>query len=153
MTCHCYRRLGPRGSIGVMYEFFEHTADLGLRVRAADLDSLFAEAATALFSAIVEDLRAVRQVQCIEVRIAGDNREFLLFDWLKELLYRFDAEHLLFSRFEPMVTADGLTGAAWGEPLDRTRHELAHEVKAITYHGLRVEQTAEGWLAEFIVDI
>ena len=31
-----------------MYEHFEHTADLGLRVRAADLDALFAEAAEAL---------------------------------------------------------------------------------------------------------
>ena len=32
-----------------MYELFEHTADLGLRVRAADLDSLFNEAAQCLF--------------------------------------------------------------------------------------------------------
>jgi SHS2 domain-containing protein len=30
---------------------------------------------------------------------------------------------------------------------------LSHEVKAITYHGLKVEQTPEGWLAELIVDI
>ena len=43
-----------------MYETFEHTADLGLRVRAADLDTLFAEAAACLFSAIVEDPATVR---------------------------------------------------------------------------------------------
>ena len=42
----------------------------------------------------------------------------------------------------------GLSGTAWGEPLDPARHALDHEVKAITYHGLRVEQTADGWLAE-----
>jgi SHS2 domain-containing protein len=46
-----------------------------------------------------------------------------------------------------------LDGTAWGEPLDSSRHILSHEVKAITYHGLRVEQQAEGWLAEVIVDI
>jgi SHS2 domain-containing protein len=46
-----------------------------------------------------------------------------------------------------------LTGKAWGEPLDRGRHELGHEIKAITYHGLKVEQTPDGWLAEVIVDI
>ena len=151
--CLRYRRLVPRGSIGAMHEFFEHTADLGLRVRAADLDALFAEAATALFSAVVEDLSTVRQVQRVEVQIAGDDREFLLFDWLKELLYRFDAKHLLFSRFEVHIAGEGLTGIAWGEPLDRTRHELAHEVKAITYHGLRIEQAKDRWLAEVIVDI
>jgi SHS2 domain-containing protein len=136
-----------------MYEFFEHTADLGLRIRAGGLDTLFAEAGRALFTAIVDNLDAVQPLQRVEVRLAGTDREYLLFDWLRELLYRFDAEHLVFGRFEVHVAADGLTGTAWGEPLDRSRHELAHEVKAITYHGLRVEQTADGWLAEVIVDI
>ena len=51
------------------------------------------------------------------------------------------------------IGADGLQGSAWGEALDLQRHELSHEVKAITYHGLRVEATADGWLAEVIVDI
>jgi SHS2 domain-containing protein len=136
-----------------MYELFEHTADLGLRVRAPDLNALFADAAQALFSAIVEDLDTVRPEQRVDVELTGNDREYLLFDWLKELLYRFDAEHLLFTRFEVRVTNVGLNGTAWGEPLDRARHELAHEVKAITYHGLKAEQTADGWLAEVIVDI
>jgi len=136
-----------------MYEFFEHTADLGLRIRAPDLDTLFVEAARALFAAIVEDLSTVRPERAVPVQVAGDDREYLLFDWLKALLYHFDAEHLLFGRFETHVGPDGLTGTAWGEALDRSRHALEHEVKAITYHGLRVEQTADGWLAEVIVDI
>jgi SHS2 domain-containing protein len=136
-----------------MFETFEHTADLGLRIRAADLDMLFAEAGQALFSVLVEDLGTVRPAQAVPVRIAGDERDLLLFDWLKELLYRFDAEHLLFSRFEVQVQSDGLSAAAWGEPLDRGRHVLDHEVKAITYHGLRVEPVADGWEAEVIVDI
>jgi SHS2 domain-containing protein len=136
-----------------MYETFDHTADLGLRMRAPDLDQLFAEAAQALFSTIVEDLNTVEPRQKIEVHLAADEREYLLFDWLKELLFHFDSEHLLFGSFEVHVGSDGLSATAWGEPLDRSRHVLEHEVKAITYHGLSVEQTAEGWLAEVIVDI
>jgi SHS2 domain-containing protein len=136
-----------------MYETFEHTADLGLRVQAANLDTLFAEAGLCLFSAIVEDLSTVVAAQELDVRLAGTDREYLLFDWLRTLLYHFDAEHWLFSRFEVHVQDDGLVGAAWGEPLDRSRHELSHEVKAITYHGLKVERTQDGWLAEVIVDI
>lgn len=136
-----------------MYETFEHTADLGLRIRAPDLDALFVEAAQALFSAIVEDLATVQPVKKVQVRLAAEEREFLFFDWLKELLFHFDAEHLLLGRFEVHVDDNGLKGSAWGEPLDRSRHNLEHEVKAITYHGLRVEQTKDGWLAEVIVDI
>ncbi|MBY0522568.1 MAG: archease [Gemmataceae bacterium] len=136
-----------------MYETFEHTADLGLRIRAADLDTLFAEAAECMFSTVVEDLRTVEAKQRLEVQLPGEERELLLFDWLNELLYRLDTEHLLFCRFEVHVDEQGLHGSAWGEPLDRERHALSHEVKAITYHGLRVEREGDLWLAEVIVDI
>jgi SHS2 domain-containing protein len=136
-----------------MYEHFEHTADLGLRVRAADVNSLFAEAATALFAAVVDGIDTVRPDRAVDVHIEGAELDYLLFDWLRELLYRFDAEHLVFSRFVASVGEAGLAGTAWGEPLDPARHVLAHEVKAITYHGLRVEQEGAGWVAEVIVDI
>jgi SHS2 domain-containing protein len=139
--------------MAAMFETFEHTADLGLRIRAPNLDSLFVEAAKALFSTIAEDLTTVAAKQAIGIELENDDPEYLLFDWLKTLLYHFDAEHLLFSRFEVHIDAPGLKGTAWGEPLDRSRHELSHEVKAITYHGLRVERTPDGYLAEVIVDI
>jgi len=136
-----------------MYETFEHTADLGLRVRAPDLDQLFVEAAQALFSAIVDDLQTVRPTQKIDVNLDGDDLSYLLFDWLNELLYRFDTEHLLFGKFEVRIKNQNLHASAWGEAFDPSRHSLAHEVKAITYHGLKVEKEKDGWLAEVIVDI
>jgi SHS2 domain-containing protein len=136
-----------------MFETFDHTADLGLRVQAQTLNQLFVDAAEALFSTVVEDLKTVNPVQSVDVEITSDDLPYLLFDWLRELLFRFEGEHLLFSRFEVEVSKCTLKGTAWGEPIDRSRHTLSHEVKAITYHGLRVEQTADGWLAEVIVDI
>jgi SHS2 domain-containing protein len=136
-----------------MYETFDHTADLGLRVGAPDVETLFVEAAAALFSVIVSDLTTVQPELCREVRLPPDDREYLLFDWLKALLFLFDSEHLLFNGFKVRIGDEGLIGSAWGEPLDRDRHLLEHEVKAITYHGLRVQPVDGSWLAEVIVDI
>jgi SHS2 domain-containing protein len=136
-----------------MYETFEHTADLGLRVRAPDLDSLFADAGRGLFSIVVENLDAVRPMESRSFRIAGADREYLLFDWLNELLFVCDTQRIALSEFEVSVTGTGLTATARGEPIDPARHRLTHEIKAITYHGLKVEQTPEGWSAEVIVDI
>jgi SHS2 domain-containing protein len=136
-----------------MYEFFEHTADLGLRARARDLKELFEDSATALFAAIVDDLSTVRPEVQLSVEVEGTDLEYLLFDWLRELLYRFDAEHMLFSKFEVSVTETGLKGTAAGEPIDPARHVLSHEVKAITYHALKVEREGDAWIAEVIVDI
>jgi SHS2 domain-containing protein len=136
-----------------MYEVFEHTADLGLRVRAGSLEQLLAEAARALFSTLVVNLDAVRCVQEKTYQIAGKEADYLLFDWLTELLYTFETEHLLLVHFDVRVNDAGLEATCHGEPLDRQRHELDHEVKAITYHELKVEPAADGWLAEVIVDI
>jgi SHS2 domain-containing protein len=135
-----------------MYEFFEHTADLGLRVRAPDLEGLFVESARGLFAMIAEPPPTAAGRQ-IEVQVDGDRPDYLLFDWLSELLFVFDSRQLLLADFRVEIRSADLLGFAQAEPLDPSRHRLLHEVKAITYHGLRVEPTDQGWLAEIIVDI
>lgn len=136
-----------------MYETFEHTADLGLRVRAPDLENLFIDAARGLTSMIVANIDQVRRVRQVTFKVPGARHDELLFDWLTEILYAFESQRLLLSEFHVRLGDSGLSAVAEGEPADESRHQLEHEVKAITYHGLRVEQTPDGWLAEVIVDI
>ncbi|MHC4142845.1 MAG: archease, partial [Planctomycetota bacterium] len=81
------------------------------------------------------------------------DRVYLLFDWLHELLVAFETRRLVLSEFRVRVSDTGLAAEVRGEGLDPDRHRLLHEVKAITYHGLKLEQTAAGWQAEVIVDI
>ncbi len=135
------------------YETFDHTADLGLRVRAADLNALFADAARGLFSIIATGLDPARAADMVRFQLAASAIDLLLFDWLNELLYTYESRRLLLSRFDVEVADNWLSGVAYGEPVDAGRHSLEHEVKAITYHGLKVERVGEGWLAEIIVDI
>ena len=135
-----------------MYETFDHTADVGLRIRAADLDTLFADAARAMFSVMAGDLAAVRPRKKFDRARSGRSRR-LLRDWLGELLYTFHVRKLVFSDFTVAVSERGLQGTARGEPMDAARHQLDVEIKAVTWHGLKVERTGDGWLAEVIVDI
>jgi SHS2 domain-containing protein len=136
-----------------MFEAFEHTADVGLRIRAASLEETIAESCRGLFSLLVANLDAVRPEHTEVVTIAGDEPPLLMFDCLNELLYIFATRRLLFSQFGVERTADGLRVTAGGEPIDESRHRLEHEVKAITYHGLRCEPSDHAWLAEVILDI
>jgi SHS2 domain-containing protein len=137
-----------------MYETFAHTADLGLRVRAATLEELFADSARGLMSMLVANLDAVRPVEEVRIELAGEAIDLLLFDWLTELLYRFETEHLLLNTFDVIVAENGnLSATCRGEPIDVARHQMDHEVKAITYHQLVVEQRGDEWFAEVIVDI
>ena len=140
--------------MNTMFETFDHTADLGLRIRAGDLNTLFAEAGLALGSILVEDPASVQPVRQVAIDLPADEVEYLMFDWLRAILYHFEVDHLLVARCEVRVSPSaGLQAILEGETFDPARHELSHEVKAITYHDLRVEETEDGWLAEVIVDI
>jgi len=136
-----------------MHELFDHTADLGLRIRAATLNGLFAEAGECLLACMVDSPASVVARQTERIAIDGIDREYLLFDWLRELLNRSDEARMLWCEFEVSVSPNGLEATIRGEPFDPARHLLSREVKAITYHGLKIEDVDDGFLAEVIVDI
>lgn len=136
-----------------MYEVFDHTADLGLRITAGSFPELLSEAGRGLCSVLVENIEAVQPVREVTIRIPGTASDYLLFDWLTELLYRYESEGLLLVDFSPAVDDEGVTVVARGETVDGERHQRTHEVKAVTYHLLEVSETAAGWEAAVILDI
>ncbi len=120
--------------------------------------ALFEEAGRALASLFVEAPDAtVRERERLEFALTAAEPADLLFDWLHALLVAFEVRHLLLVRFAVEVDegSDGLRlrASAWGESVDRSRHRLAREVKAITYHGLFLRPEGDGWAAEVIVDV
>jgi SHS2 domain-containing protein len=136
-------------------ETYEHTADLGLRVHGRDLCDLFETAAIGLFSVIVENPDSVRADEHEQIELASDSTEELLVTWLNELIYRCETRHRLYSQFRVAIseTGNALTATIGGEPIDRSRHVLDHEVKAATHHDLSVRRTDQGWVGELILDI
>ncbi len=136
-----------------MYELFDHTADLGIRVRAASLSELFGDAACGLFEVIAGDLAQVRPTRQERLRVEGTDPTWLLFDLVSELHAAFELRRFLGRSCDVSLDAAGLDASVQGEPYDPERHVLAHEIKAVTQHGLSVRQSPAGWEAEFIVDI
>jgi SHS2 domain-containing protein len=136
-------------------ETFDHTADLGLRVTGADLTDLFQTAAAGLFDVIVANRDSVRLAETETVSLVADSAEDLLVLWLNELIYRCETRHRLYGRFDVKIDEAGchLEATIAGEPIDRARHLLDHEVKAATRHGLSLRREDRGWVAEVVVDI
>ena len=136
-----------------MFETFDHTADVGIRARAADLPGLLTEAARGLFSLIAEPVPEDAQGSRVELGVRGDRADLLLFDWLSELLYVADRDRTVLADFEVALVEGGLEGHARAISIDDSGIVLLREVKAITYHGLSVEREGHEWIAEFIVDV
>lgn len=135
------------------YEMFDHTADLGVRVRAASLAELIKPASDALFAAIGE-MAMAGPGEPRRIEAAGDDQAVMLRDYLAEALYLFECEA---SRFFPKrieefserkLVVEGLL-----VPLDVQRCAYYREVKAVTYHELAIREIEGGFEAVFIVDI
>jgi len=143
----------------VRFEITEHPADVGFLAYGATLEELFANAALAMLSLACE-LAGVEERERRELEASGADKEALLFAWLAEILAVADAEQLVFRRVEVTALASPETGGtgrvrgiAYGETFDKARHRAGTYIKAVTYHQLGVEQTAEGWRAQVFLDV
>ncbi|MGP0564658.1 MULTISPECIES: archease [unclassified Nitrospina] len=136
------------------WEHFPHDADMGVRGIGPTLESAFEQGALAL-TAVVTDPKDVAETEEVPIACEAPDPEYLFVDWLNALIYEMSTRRLLFSRFEvSILNGIRLTATAWGEPVDRARHQPAVEVKGATFTALRVEKKTPGlWVAQCVVDV
>ena len=135
------------------FEYFDHTADIGVRAQGKDLTELFTQSALGMFNLIVP-VDQFKAQDALDVLLKAENVEELLWSWLRELHYLFSTQKLVFKEFEFKELSEKVVWATcWGEYFDPEKHASEREVKAVTHHGFLVEKDDEGWKAEVIFDI
>lgn len=120
------------------YEVLEHTADVMVRCRGKTLEECFENAAYALSDQTV-DATKVEAKDMFSVDVTGGDDEERLYAFLSEILFLQDAEYYAFSEFRVTINGDRVTAQIYGEPLDVKKHRAKTEVKAITYHMMKVD--------------
>jgi SHS2 domain-containing protein len=136
------------------FKYLEHTADAEFIAYGGTLDEAFANAARAMFGLIV-DFSLVRPAETREIGLTAGSLEDLLYDWLSELLFVYEVDRLVFTKFEVKITENGdyrLDATASGEPICPL-HEIFLHIKAVTYHDLRVEKRNNVYEAQVLLDI
>jgi SHS2 domain-containing protein len=135
------------------YELFDHTADMGIRVRAASLAELLAPAGEALY-AVIGEVVAGSDADPVTFDLAGTEPPLLYRDYLAELLVLFERDARRVTTLAASVFEEQhLRVTARTANVDQTRSLLLREVKAITYHMLGLRSIPGGYEATVIVDI
>ena len=134
------------------YETFDHEADIGIRGFGSSIGEAFENAALAMYSVMVR-IETIEPREPKEMNLSAPDEELLLVEWLNALLSLSDIERMVFSRFEVKIEGTSLTARAWGERLDRIRHEANVEVKGATYHMLKVDKSGDRYVAQCVVDV
>ena len=135
------------------YEIIEHTADIGIRVKGKDPAELFKDAGLAMFDIIAKRKPGKdTRLTTIPIEQTADNLEELFINWLNELLSLSATKEIIFTDFQmDSLNEHSLKAHAIGE--DVKNYEVDKEIKAATYHQLRLEKINSGWQVEVILDV
>jgi SHS2 domain-containing protein len=135
------------------FEVIDHTADIGIVAYGADIKQVFANAALGLFN-LMSDLADFKENVRREVELSAEDVEILLVEWLNELIYIFDVEHIIFKRFEiEELTSTEIKATCFGEKIEPGKHKLKREIKAATYHMLQISKEDGSYKVQVIFDI
>ena len=140
-------------STPLTYQIIDHTADLGIIVKGADVENLFILAAQAMTDIMVKgDISEKTATR--DVLVEGEDFPDLMVRWLGEILYLFEGENLIVNSMEiksisPIQLKSTLTLTSF-EP---EHHQVLREIKAVTYHQISVRKANDEWEARVIFDI
>ena len=141
------------------FEYVEDavTSDVTFHAWGGSLNELFAAAVDAVTNAMVADLQAVRASTRRVVEVSAATLDILLLRLLDEVVFLKDSEGMLFRAEQVVVDAAApphrASATLFGERIDRERHELVADVKAVTLYGLRVERVDALWHARVTLDV
>lgn len=135
------------------FRILEHTADIGIAMRGESLAELFTAAAAGMLYLICPDTPVLAS-RSHQLQICGEGLEELLVNWLSEINYLCQAHRFLTAQIEIHdIGLRQLHATVLGEAIDPLRHGLQREIKAVTWHRIKVEQSAAEWQAEVYFDI
>lgn len=121
------------------FDYFDHTADVGIRAWGPSLEDAFAAAAEGLVAYMV-DAGEARDVGEAVIEAEAESEERLLYRFLEEVLYLFETRRWVITSAAVELGGGRLRATLRGEAYDAGRHGHVHEVKAITFHDLHVQR-------------
>ena len=134
------------------YEYFNTTADIGLKAYGETLTEAFENAGLAIFN-IISDTDGIDAVREIEFEITSEDEVSLLYDYLEELLFYHETEFMLFSEFIVEIDENlTLKAKIRGDEINWDKHERKSEIKAITFHKMAIRKD-DGVCLRAIVDL
>ncbi|MBI0582976.1 MAG: archease [Methanomassiliicoccus sp.] len=122
------------------YENLEHTADVMIRAYGATVQECFENAAYGMMDQILDASSVELKVE-ETFSVDGETKEDLLYNFLSELLFIFDAKQMALSEFRVTLKDGSLECNARGERFDREKHSPKQEIKAVTYHMMQVNES------------
>lgn len=131
------------------YQFLDHPADIKLRVFGKDLPDVFINAAIGMMSFLFPQAGSAITKSTKEITVEAEGLDSLLVNWLSEILWLCTTLHSKGVDFQIQKFSEHKLSAK----IVFTSAVAQDEIKAVTYHELKIVQENKHWLAEVVFDI
>src|SRR3989338_2219142 len=114
------------------YELIDHTADLGIRVKAETLEDLFVQSALAMFDVMAQKIKEYKpsDITVKKIKLEAFDENELLFDWLSALVYLSDAKKLVFVDFHVEQLSETILKVA-AKVVSKDFFNIERDIKAV----------------------
>jgi SHS2 domain-containing protein len=128
-------------------------ADIAFEADSASVKGLFESSGRAL-SDIMVDRKTLHPKVKRKIHLEAPDLDRLLYDFLTELIVLKDVDSLLFKTIHVEIRGErALSALLIGERINRKRHRLRNDVKAVTMHMFGVRHEGKRWKATVVLDI
>lgn len=135
------------------YRLTTRQSELAVKVLGNSQVNLFANSAFALFDVMTE-VEKIDIKERMPLEVEGTDRDDLLVNWMRELLYLYQGSGYLLREFHIREAKDTIVKAeVCGEKIDPDRHEIKREIVGVAYHQSRMQKTGDQWTAQLIFEI
>jgi SHS2 domain-containing protein len=135
------------------YRLTRRQSELAVRITGGSQADLFANSAFALFD-VMADVSKVEIKERMNLEVEGTDRDDLMVNWMRELLYLYQGSGYLLREFNIREVRDTLVKAeVCGEKIDPDRHEIKQEIGSVAFHKSRMEKTGNQWTAQVIFEL
>jgi len=136
------------------YIFLKHTADIKFQAFGKNVEEVFENSASAMFTSIYDG--KIKGKREIEIKVSGKDFESLLYNFLEELLFLFDSENFFVSKISKIkIDKKNLNLSAKVSGDDAKNYEIHLDIKAVTYNDMFVkfDEEKKQWVTQVVLDV
>ncbi len=135
------------------YRTLNRSSELAVKVFGRTQAELLANSAFALFD-IMTDIEKVEVRDHLPLEVEGTDRDDLMVNWMRELLYLYQGSGYLLKEFQIREVKETYVHAqVSGEKFDPDRHEVQREIRSVLYDQSRMVKTGDQWTAQVILEL
>lgn len=132
------------------FEFLEHTGDLKFKAYGKNLNEMLENCALAV-SSVFSRGKTIKQTKKKEISVKGKDYESLLYKFIEELIYLFDARGFVVCKAKVKVDKMNLRGIVYGD--DSSNYKDLDSIKSPTYAEMYVKQIGKMWKCQVVLDV